>query len=218
MMLELPDYKLPILKNIYHNVYEKIRSFISEAGKIILMISVVLWALASYGPGDRMAQAEAAQKIRLENPKPGEQLANVEAIRLENSYAGLMGQWIEPVIKPLGFDWKIGIALITSFAAREVFVGTIATIYSAQQDDSPENLSAMLAKQVNPNTGKKVFNLATSASLIVFYIFALQCLSTLAVVKKETGSWKWPMIQLFAYSGFAYLASLIVYQILSSWS
>lgn len=127
-----------------------------------------------------------------------------------------MGHWIEPAIRPLGFDWKIGIALIASFAAREVFVGTVATIYSSHDDgENTEKLSVLLSKQINPNTGKKVFNIATSASLIMFYMFAMQCLSTVAVVKKETGSWKWPIIQLVIYTLLAYLASLLTYNLLA---
>lgn len=215
LMLELPDYKLPIGKNILITVWEKVKSFITEAGKVILIISVILWAMASFGPADRIKNAVEAHQNKMKNAPAGEMILDIESVKLENSYAGIMGQWIEPAIAPLGFDWKIGIALITSFAAREVFVGTIATIYSTQDNDDPERLSALLAQQVNPVTGKRVFNAATAASLIVFYIFALQCMSTLAVVKKETGSWKWPMIQLIGYSGFAYLASFIVYQIFS---
>ena len=144
----------------------------------------------------------------------GNPVISESTIRLENSYAGIMGHWIEPIIRPLGFDWKIGIALIASFAAREVFVGTVATIYSAQDDgENTERLSVLLSQQVNPDTGKKVFNTATSASLIMFYIFAMQCLSTVAVVKKETGSWKWPIIQLVSYTLLAYFASLITYNL-----
>jgi ferrous iron transport protein B len=214
-MLELPEYKLPLIKNVAINVWNKVKSFIQEAGKIILIISMILWFLASYGPGDFKSSAQSASKPVVKTEQQSTYTPSGDAVRLEQSYAGIMGRWIEPVIKPLGFDWKIGIALITSFAAREVFVGTIATIYSANDGGSPENLSDLLARQVNPDTGEKVFNTATSASLIVFYLFALQCLSTLAVVKKETNSWKWPMIQLFAYSGLAYLASFIVYQLLS---
>mgnify|MGYP003461167634 FL=1 len=143
-------------------------------------------------------------------------ISTESSIRLENSYAGVMGHWIEPAIRPLGFDWKIGIALIASFAAREVFVGTVATIYSSHDDgENTEKLSVLLSKQINPNTGKKVFNIATSASLIMFYMFAMQCLSTVAVVKKETGSWKWPIIQLVIYTLLAYLASLLTYNLLA---
>ena len=215
-MLELPNYKMPIVKNIAFNVWEKVRSFIVEAGKVIFVISIILWALTSYGPEKRIQEA----LLKLEKEKTNitnEQMISTESsIRLENSYAGVMGHWIEPAIRPLGFDWKIGIALIASFAAREVFVGTVATIYSSHDDgENTEKLSVLLSKQINPNTGKKVFNIATSASLIMFYMFAMQCLSTVAVVKKETGSWKWPIIQLVIYTLLAYLASLLTYNLLA---
>ncbi len=215
-MLELPNYKMPIIKNVAFNVWEKVRSFIVEAGKVIFVISVILWALTSYGPEERIQEA----LIKLEKEKinnTNEKMISTESsIRLENSYAGVMGHWIEPAIRPLGFDWKIGIALIASFAAREVFVGTVATIYSSHDDgENTEKLSVLLSKQINPNTGKKVFNIATSASLIMFYMFAMQCLSTVAVVKKETGSWKWPIIQLVIYTLLAYLASLLTYNLLA---
>lgn len=216
LMLELPNYKMPIIKNVAFNVWEKVRSFIVEAGKVIFVISVILWALTSYGPEERIQEA----LIKLEKEKinnTNEKMISTESsIRLENSYAGVMGHWIEPAIRPLGFDWKIGIALIASFAAREVFVGTVATIYSSHDDgENTEKLSVLLSKQINPNTGKKVFNIATSASLIMFYMFAMQCLSTVAVVKKETGSWKWPIIQLVIYTLLAYLASLLTYNLLA---
>ncbi|MBK9399034.1 MAG: ferrous iron transporter B [Saprospiraceae bacterium] len=207
---------MPIIKNVAFNVWEKVRSFIVEAGKVIFVISVILWALTSYGPEERIQEA----LIKLEKEKinnTNEKMISTESsIRLENSYAGVMGHWIEPAIRPLGFDWKIGIALIASFAAREVFVGTVATIYSSHDDgENTEKLSVLLSKQINPNTGKKVFNIATSASLIMFYMFAMQCLSTVAVVKKETGSWKWPIIQLVIYTLLAYLASLLTYNLLA---
>ena len=216
LMLELPNYKMPIIKNVAFNVWEKVRSFIVEAGKVIFVISIILWALTSYGPEKRIQEA----LLKLEKEKTNitnEQMISTESsIRLENSYAGVMGHWIEPAIRPLGFDWKIGIALIASFAAREVFVGTVATIYSSHDDgENTEKLSVLLSKQINPNTGKKVFNIATSASLIMFYMFAMQCLSTVAVVKKETGSWKWPIIQLVIYTLLAYLASLLTYNLLA---
>lgn len=216
LMLELPNYKMPIAKNVFLNVWEKVRSFIVEAGKVIFVISIILWALTSYGPQKRLD--EAMNKFETEKANTSTNIiAQTEAsVKLENSYAGVMGHWIEPVIKPLGFDWKIGIALITSFAAREVFVGTIAIIYSAQDDgENTDKLSQLLFKQVDPDTGKKVFDTATSASLIMFYIFAMQCLSTVAVVKKETKSWKWPIIQLVAYTLLAYFASMLTYNLIN---
>lgn len=217
LMLELPNYRMPIVKNVLYNVWEKVKTFITEAGKVIFVISIILWFLTSYGPEKRREAALEAYHIELKaNPALSDQHSE-SSVLLENSYAGIAGQYIEPLIKPLGFDWKIGIALITSFAAREVFVGTMATIYSAQDDsEDTDRLSELLEKQRDPETGRKVFNLASSASLIMFYIFALQCLSTVAVVKKETNGWKWPLIQLITYTLLAYFASLITYQILAS--
>lgn len=217
LMLELPNYRIPIVKNVAFNVWEKVKSFITEAGKVIFIISIVLWFMTSHGPSERREKALEAYRQEVKStPKQEHPAVSESSILLENSYAGILGQYIEPAIKPLGFDWKIGIALITSFAAREVFVGTLATIYSAQgNDENPEKLSQMLNSQIDPDTGKKVFNLASSASLIMFYMFALQCLSTVAVVKKETNGWKWPIIQLVSYSVLAYLISLLTYQLLA---
>ncbi len=215
LMLELPNYKMPIAKNVFLNVWEKVRSFIVEAGKVIFVISIILWALTSYGPQKRLDKAMKTY----EKDKTSQQQVPFQtesSVRLENSYAAVMGHWLEPVIRPLGFDWKIGIALISSFAAREVFVGTIAIIYSAHDDgEDTDKLSELLFKQVDPITGKKVFNTATSASLIMFYIFAMQCLSTVAVVRKETKSWKWPIIQLVAYTLLAYFASLLTFNLIN---
>ncbi len=217
LMLELPNYRIPIVKNVAFNVWAKVKSFITEAGKVIFIISIVLWFMTSHGPAERREKALEAYRQEVKStPKQEQPAVSESSILLENSYAGILGQYIEPAIRPLGFDWKIGIALITSFAAREVFVGTLATIYSAQgNDDNPEKLSQMLNSQIDPDTGKKVFNVASSASLIMFYMFALQCLSTVAVVKKETNGWKWPIIQLVSYSVLAYLISLLTYQLLA---
>jgi ferrous iron transport protein B len=187
LMLELPNYRMPIAKNVAFNVWDKVKAFITEAGKVIFLISIALWFLTSYGPEKRREAALEAYKTEVKTNPTLVQHQSESSVLLENSFAGIAGQYIEPVIKPLGFDWKIGISLITSFAAREVFVGTLATIYSSQDDDEDtERLSVLLSKQVNPQTGQKIFNVATSASLIMFYMFALQCLSTVAVVKKET--------------------------------
>ncbi|MCO6462116.1 MAG: ferrous iron transport protein B [Saprospiraceae bacterium] len=216
LMLELPNYRMPIAKNVAFNVWEKVKTFITEAGKVIFVISILLWFLTSFGPEKRRQAALETYRTEVKNDPSLSQHHSESSILLENSYAGLAGQYIEPIIKPLGFDWKIGIALITSFAAREVFVGTLATIYSSQDDgEDPEKLSVMLSNQINPNTGQKVFNLASSASLIMFYMFALQCLSTVAVVRKETNGWKWPIIQLVGYTLLAYIASLITFQLLN---
>jgi ferrous iron transport protein B len=214
LMLELPDYQVPHWRNVILTVWSKVASFVREAGKIILVISIILWFLASFGPGNSMELAEdQAQKIALNQEMDESATRNlIAASRLEVSYAGKLGKVIEPVIKPLGFDWKIGIALITSFAAREVFVGTMATIYSMGSDDNEASIRERMAEEINPQTGGKRYNLGVSLSLLLFYVFAMQCVSTLAVVKKETGSWKWPLIQLGFMTGFAYLVSLITYQ------
>ena len=139
----------------------------------------------------------------------------ISAYQLENSYIGIMGKAIEPIIRPLGYDWKIGVAVVSSFAAREVFVGTLATIYSVGSHSEEEvTIKNRMAAEVHPLTGTKVFNFATGVSLLLFYAFAMQCISTLAIVKKETNSWKWPVIQLVVMSGFAYVVAFTAYQIL----
>ena len=215
-MMELPLYKFPRWKNVGITIYEKSATFAFEAGKIILAISIILWVAASYGPGDRLKNAEAHVTASLanENIDQREFDARVDAYKLENSFAGIFGKVLEPVIKPLGYDWKIGIALVTSFAAREVFVGTMATIYSIGSEEESTIKSRMRA-EINPETGQPMYNRAVAFSLMVFYAFAMQCMSTLAVVKKETNSWKWPVIQLFYMTGLAYVSSFIVYNIFS---
>ena len=215
-VVEMPNYKLPLFKNVGINVIEKTKAFIFGAGKIILAISIVLWFLASYGPGEKFNNAE---KIVIENtkqnPLPETEFENaVASQKLENSYIGIMGKAIEPAISPLGYDWKIGIAIISSFAAREVFVGTLATIYSVGGSDNEVTIKNKMAAEINPVTGEKIFNFASGISLLLFYAFAMQCASTLAVTKKETNSWKWPAGQLIFMSGFAYVVALIAYQIL----
>lgn len=215
-VVEMPNYKLPLFKNVGINVVEKTKAFIVGAGKIILAISVILWFLASYGPGKDFNEAEAIVKERT----AGKQLTEIQveneiaSQKLENSYIGLMGRAIEPAISPLGYDWKIGIALISSFAAREVFVGTLATIYSVGDSDNEATIKSKMQAEVSPSTGKKIFNFATGISLLLFYAFAMQCASTLAITKKETNSWKWPAMQLVFMSGLAYFIALISYQLL----
>ncbi|KAF2332169.1 ferrous iron transport protein B [Flavobacterium nitrogenifigens] len=215
-VVEMPSYKMPLLKNVGINVVEKTKAFVVGAGKIILAISVILWFLASYGPGKEFNEAETIVKERFANTTLDEtQFENeVNSQKLENSYIGLMGRTIEPVIQPLGYDWKIGIALISSFAAREVFVGTLATIYSVGDTDNESTIKSKMQAEVRPDTGKKVFDFATGISLLLFYAFAMQCASTLAITKKETNSWKWPAMQLVFMSGLAYLTALIAYQLL----
>jgi len=215
-VVEMPSYKMPLFKNVGINVVEKTKAFIAGAGKIILAISIILWFLASYGPGKEFNDAENIVKERFANTTLDEtQFENeVNSQKLENSYIGLMGHAIEPVIQPLGYDWKIGIALISSFAAREVFVGTLATIYSVGDSDNESTIKSKMQAEIHPETGKKVFDFPTGISLLLFYAFAMQCASTLAITKKETNSWKWPAMQLVFMSGLAYFAALIAYQLL----
>lgn len=210
LLLELPPYKGPRWGNVIVTMWAKTRSFVFDAGKIILTISILIWFTASYGPKGHVSALEAeAFGTTVENE------GELAALRLENSYIGIMGQTIEPVLRPLGYDWKIGIGLIASFAAREVFVGTMATIYSVH--DSDENSKTLLDKMRSQTfkSGQPVYTLATGVSLMVFYVYALQCMATVAVVKKETNSWKWPILQLVSMGVIAYLAAWITYQILS---
>jgi len=215
LMLELPEYRMPVFKNVLLNVYEKVKTFTIEAGKVIFVISIVLWLLASYGPSNKMELAEQeAITLATQNNLDADATADLVAGKqIEASYAGHLGKFIEPAIRPLGYDWKIGIALITSFAAREVFIGTMATIYSIGSTDDESTIRDRMAKEKNPVTGQPTYNFATSLSLLVFYIFAMMCMSTLAVVKRETGGWKWPIIQFLFMTALAYLGALLVYQI-----
>lgn len=215
-VVEMPNYKLPIFKNVAINVLEKTKAFVAGAGKIILAISIILWFLASYGPGTAFSDAANIVKSnpKFNNYSEHQIDSEINSYKLENSYIGIMGQAIEPAIRPLGYDWKIGIALITSFAAREVFVGTLATIYSVGDADNEDTIKNKMASEVNPETGRKVFDLPTGISLLLFYAFAMQCASTLAITRKETNTWKWPVIQLFFMSGLAYVVALIAYQVL----
>ena len=215
-VVEMPNYKLPSVKNVLFDVLEKTKAFVLGAGKIILALSVVLWFLASNGPESyKNAEQNTIEKVANKNLGADELQQKIAAVKLENSYIGIMGKSIEPAIRPLGYDWKIGIALITSFAAREVFVGTLATIYSVGSDDeNTTTIKEKMRSEINPATGKKIFNFPAGMSLLVFYAFAMQCMATLAIVKRETKSWKWPLIQLFGMTGLAYVCSLIVFQIL----
>lgn len=215
-MVEMPNYKLPMFKNVALNVVEKTRAFIFGAGKIILAISIVLWFMASYGPGKKFNNAEVILTAKNENAvlSKVEFKNKVAAYKLENSYIGIMGKAIEPAISPLGYDWKIGIAIISSFAAREVFVGTLATIYSVGGNENEDTIKNKMGAEINPVTGAKIFNFASGISLLLFYAFAMQCASTLAITKKETNSLKWPLGQLIFMSGLAYIVALIAFQIL----
>ena len=219
-VIEMPSYKMPLLKNVGLTVLEKTKTFVFEAGKIILAISIVLWFLASYGPGEQFNNAEAI--VTEAHPYLSDDALNdlVAEHKLEHSYIGIIGKGIEPVIQPLGYDWKIGIGLVTSFAAREVFVGTLATIYSIgsandieNEDEAMSTIKNRMAEETHSD-GTRVFTLASGISLLLFYAFAMQCMSTLAIVKRETNSWKWPMLQLVFMSGFAYIVALIAFQVL----
>lgn len=212
-VVEMPNYKLPLLKNVGITVWEKTRTFVAEAGKIILAISILLWIMASYGPGKDFNQAEEIVQQNYPELNETDLEIKTNAYKLEHSYIGILGKTIEPVISPLGYDWKIGIALISSFAAREVFVGTLATIYSVESD-SEDTIKNRMASEVRKD-GSPLFNLASGISLMLFYAFAMQCMSTLAVVRKETNSWKWPMVQLFGMTLLAYLVAFSTYQILA---
>jgi ferrous iron transport protein B len=260
-VVEMPNYKLPLFKNVAYTVLEKTKSFVIGAGKIILAISIVLWFLGSNGISDQFKNAETlvqnrieeegfsdynqthivsnltlyqqalqdsissnryaigpaavADSLELRKTSLYESATNEEiaSYKLENSYMGFMGKAIEPLVRPLGYDWKIGIAVLTSFAAREVFVGTLATIYSVGSDEE-ETIKNRMAAEVHPVTKKPLFNLASGISLMLFYAFAMQCMSTLAIVKRETNSWKWPVLQLVIMSIFAYIVAFIAYQIL----
>ncbi|HXB28592.1 MAG TPA: ferrous iron transport protein B [Puia sp.] len=209
-ILELPTYRAPRWKNVAITMVSKAKIFVRDAGKVIIVISMILWGLSSYGPKGRMLTVNEKYANA-----PASEMKAKNAEHLENSYAGILGRAIEPVIKPLGYDWKIGIALITSFAAREVFIGTMATLYSVEggKNANPQTLRERMASAKRED-GTKVYTLATAVSLMIFYAFAMQCMSTLAVVKRETRGWKWPIIQLVYMTGLAYVASLIAYQLL----
>lgn len=216
-IMELPVYRKPQWQTVGLLVFDKVKVFLFDAGKIIMAISIVLWFLTSHSPGNEFAKIDLEYRNAINN---ADSLKNIfttqmQAKKLEASYAGILGKQIEPIIKPLGFDWKIGIALITSFAAREVFVGTMATIYSSGDSENIETLREKLTQQKNYKTQEPVYNNAVCWSLLVFYAFAMQCMSTLATTYRETKHWKWPFIQLMFMSGVAYLSSLAVYFALS---
>jgi ferrous iron transport protein B len=215
-IMEMPEYRSPKWTNLGYTIFEKVKIFLFEAGKIIVAISIVLWFLSSFGPTERMEKINKKYEVMEASAVVPNDLTRMkDAEKLENSYAGILGKTIEPAIAPLGFDWKIGIALITSFAAREVFVGTMSTIYSVQGDDEDiKTIKQKMHAEINPATGGKLYTVAVGFSLMLFYAFAMQCMSTIAVVKRETASWKWPLIQVAYMSGLAYLASLLAYNLL----
>ena len=215
-LMELPIYRKPRWGNVGITMIEKAKVFVTDAGKVIITISIILWFLASFGPGNSIEVIEE----KYASMQPTESITQtdlnnqLQAEKLAASFAGRIGHFIEPAIKPLGFDWKIGIALITSFAAREVFVGTMSTIYSvgSTEDVDFEAIRERMRNEIDPETGEHVYSAATAFSLMIFFAFAMQCMSTVAVVKRETKSWKWPSIQILYLTGLAYLSSLIVYQ------
>lgn len=217
-VVEMPSYKIPMLKNVGINVVEKTKSFVFGAGKIIMALSIILWFMGSHGPGDDFKNAEKIieQKV-YQSPVPinPSVIPNWTAeYKLEHSYIGITGKFIEPVIRPLGYDWKIGVAIVSSFAAREVFVGTLATIYKVgDKSDEEATIKEQMRHEIHAD-GSPVFNFASGTSLLLFYAFAMQCISTLAIVKKETNSWKWPVIQLVFMSGVAYITALLAFQFL----
>ncbi|MEX1188313.1 MAG: ferrous iron transport protein B [Bacteroidia bacterium] len=217
-IMELPVYRIPQWRVVALTMADKVMVFIRDAGKVIIAISILLWGLSSYGPGDRFEKLE----VKFSNPELVQQLGIEEATnqlsseKLRNSYAGILGRTIEPVIAPLGFDWKIGIALVTSFAAREVFVGTMATIYGANgSDETGETLKMKMMRDKHDQTGEPIFTVAASFALILFYAFAMQCMSTIAVVYRETGSWKWPLIQFIYMGALAWVSAFAAFQLLS---
>lgn len=215
-LMELPVYRAPRWKNVGITMIEKAKIFVMDAGKVIMVISLLLWVLASFGPPARMnAVTEKYTILKAADNAPVDELNKEMAMKkLENSYAGIMGHAIEPAIRPLGYDWKIGIALITSFAAREVFVGTMATLYSVGTDEDTDLTLRQKMANARFSDGRPVYTLATGVSLLIFYVFAMQCMSTLAIVKRETRSWKYPIAQLIYMSAMAYVCALLVYQIL----
>jgi ferrous iron transport protein B len=218
LVMEMPNYKIPLIKDVLYTIVEKTKTFIVEAGKIILAISVILWFLATNGIGDRFDNPQDYVTQDIELISENDLQSEIASIKLENSFIGNIGKTIEPIFKPLGYDWKIGIGLITSFAAREVFVGTLAVIYNVESyNDSEEKrleLKKIMLRETDAN-GNKIFTLASGISLLLFYAFAMQCMSTLAIVKTETNSWKWPALQFIIMTLIAYIVSLIAYQILS---
>ncbi|MFC5283639.1 ferrous iron transport protein B [Pedobacter alpinus] len=217
-IMELPVYRMPRWNNVGITMYESVKTFVTEAGKVIIAVSIILWVLASYGPGDKFEKIEAKYQNTTYTSKynTDEIEKQIASEKLENSYAGILGKSIEPAIKPLGFDWKIGIALITSFAAREVFVGTMATLYSVDGDaDKLDSVREKMAVAKNANTGLPVFTIAAAFSLMMFYAFAMQCMSTMAVVYRETKNIKWPIIQFVYMLVLAYATSYVTYIVLS---
>lgn len=215
-IMELPVYRTPRWGNVLHSMWDRSKTFVFQAGKVIIAVSVILWVLASFGPGGRFSTIDDKyRQTSYQKVAPDSLKRMIASEKLENSYAGMLGHVIEPVIKPLGFDWKIGIALITSFAAREVFVGTMATMYSVNGSaEKMESVQQKMREARNPDTGEPVFTLAVAMSLMMFYAFAMQCASTVAVVYRETKDWRWPAAQFAYMTVLAYVASFITFHVL----
>jgi ferrous iron transport protein B len=211
-IMEMPVYRWPVWRNVFYFIYEKVKVFLWDAGKIIIAISIILWFLTTHGPSDSFGQI----KTQMGQVSNYDEKVFLQKQLLENSYAGMLGRYIEPSIKPLGFNWQIGIGLITSFAAREVFVGTLATIYSAEDPENTQSIRDKMRNDRNPQNNQPVFNFAVCLSLLIFYAFAMQCMSTLAITYRETRSFKWPILQLFYLTGLAYISSLITFQLLQN--
>lgn len=220
LIFELPSYKSPDWKNVVTNVWEKTSGFLFGAGKIILSMAIVLWVLGSFGPTDKFSEAERYVSEANPNLTETELAEETASFRLEHSFLGYIGMGIEPLVEPLGYDWKMGIGLVSSFAAREVFVATMATVYSLGEDIDVEDeaqqatILSKMKTEINRNTGLPAYNIASGISLLLFYAFAMQCMSTIAIMKKETGSWKWTLIQTGMMTGVAYLVAFIAYQLL----
>jgi len=213
--LEMPIYRAPRWKNVGFEIISKVKIFLFDAGKVIIAISIILWVLSSYAPSNKFEQIEAKYTTQAEDQTNNDISAVIAAEKLEASYAGIIGKTIEPAIKPLGFDWKIGISLVTSFAAREVFVGTMATLYSVGDEDNTKSIREKMMAATNRETGEKLYTKATTFSLLLFYAFAMQCMATLAIVYRETNSIKWPIIQVVYMGALAYFSSLLVYTVFS---
>jgi len=221
-IMEMPVYRKPRWKNVGLTILEKVKVFLFESGKIILAVSVILWFLASFAPNNKFEQLEKEYNYKISQLDNSSSNAEVTILRnelaskkLEYSYAGVMGKTLEPIIEPLGFDWKIGISLVTSFAAREVFVGTMATIYSVgANEENTQNIREKMRIAKNPNTGEQSYTFAVAISLMLFYAFAMQCMSTIAVVYRETKSWKIPLFQFLYMGALAYLASYAAFNLL----
>ncbi len=214
--MEMPIYRLPQIRTVGITMYNKVKVFLFDAGKIIIAVSIVLWLLSSYGPGDTFRNIETKYSEQLktvDDTGKKEVEALIASEKLEASYVGWIGRKIEPAIRPLGFDWKIGISLITSLAAREVFVGTMATIYSGDEENTMK-IRDKMKLEINPDTGKKRYDEAVCWSLMIFYAFAMQCMSTLAVVYRETKKMKWVFVQFFYMSALAYLSSWVVFNVI----